>query len=336
MTPKRPIDVLRDSGKSMTIDGDGDDSAISEMIAIGDALYVVKAHSIHRIRLADQIDPDRTNIAIPDTHQQVLSVGASDLIVARTLLTARTLLKKSFLGSSFDEGKGLELSLKLLQELAAMSEILAALEAAEAQARKLFEAQRQQGRRLRLPTVPDARARCDSFAQKAGHTIDTLEDIAKLFYGDALSSKWVDSLAVLAKKRCGKGSPFSEYVEAVRPFLLFVREMRNMIEHPKPDRQIRVSDFRLLPSGQIALPAAEIIRKGAQPETPAITVLMKTVIDNLTSVSEVLLAHLCNENAQPFAGMAIWVAELPPEQRTNKDQRISYVTRLDDQVVRIG
>ena len=73
---KRPIDVLRDSGKSMQVGGDGDDSAIPEMIPIGDTLYMIKERSIYAVQLADQIDPDRTNAAIPDTQQQILSIGA--------------------------------------------------------------------------------------------------------------------------------------------------------------------------------------------------------------------------------------------------------------------
>jgi hypothetical protein len=336
MTPKRPIDLLRDSAISMEIAGDGDDSAVSEMISLGDTLYIVKGHSIHAVQLADQIDPDRTNIATPNTHQCVLTVGGADPIVARTLLTAHSLFKKAFLGDSFDEEKGLKLVLELLRSIVTMGDTLAALETAEAQARASFETRQRQRNGLRLPTIINIKARCEAFAQKAGHVINTLEEIAKLFYAEELARKWIDSLAALTKKHYGKDSPFAEYMEGARPFLLFVLGMRNMIEHPAPERQIRVNDFRLLASGQIAPPAVEILQPGEEATTVTITLLMKQVIDNIVSVSELLMAHLCGARAESFAGIPVQVVELPVEQRSNKNQRIYYGCYMGEQLCRIG
>src|SRR5580658_3414613 len=115
MAEKRPIDRLRDSGMSMEIDDAEDSSAVSEMISLGDKLLIIKANSIHAIQLADQIDPKRTNAAIPNTQQKLLEVGANDPLVARIFLTGRTLLQKTTLGADFDEMKGLRLAFELLQ-----------------------------------------------------------------------------------------------------------------------------------------------------------------------------------------------------------------------------
>jgi hypothetical protein len=115
----------------MRIEGDGDDSPIIDMITIGDALYIVKECGIYTFQLADQIDPERTNAAIPDALQRVLAIGASDPIVARTLLTADTLFQQRVLGPSFDEGKGLKLVWELLQDFVTMSDMGADLKAAE-------------------------------------------------------------------------------------------------------------------------------------------------------------------------------------------------------------
>jgi hypothetical protein len=333
---KRPIDVLRDSGKSMQVGGDGDDSAISEMIPIGDTLYMIKERSIYAVQLADQIDPDRTNAAIPDTQQQILSIGAGAPVVARTLLTAHTLFRKNLLGPSFDEQRGLRLAFELLQDIVAMSGMLTELEGADAHARASFEAQKPQRNALRLPAIGNLKARCDAFAQKGAHVVNTLEEIAKLFYRNELASKWVDSLTALSAERCGEESPFAQYMNDVRPFLLFVLGMRNMIEHPAPGKYIEVRDFRLVSSGQIAPPAVEIVRPGEEPEIATISLLMKKVIDDLVSVSEVLMAHLCNLNVQPFAGMPIQVVELPEDQRPNKHQRFFYGCMYGDQIVRFG
>jgi hypothetical protein len=75
LSGKRPIDVLRDSAKSMQVGGDGDDSAISEMIPMGDTLYMIKERSIYAVQLADQIGPERTNAAIPDPESRFHTPG---------------------------------------------------------------------------------------------------------------------------------------------------------------------------------------------------------------------------------------------------------------------
>lgn len=112
--------------------------------------------------------------------------------------------------------------------------------------------------------------------------------------------------------------------------------MRNMIEHPTDERYLKVLDFRLLASGEIALPSVEIVRPGEETETATITWLMTQVAENLVSASELLMAHLCAANVQGFPGLPVQVVELPLEQRGNKLQRIYYGCLHGDQLVRIG
>lgn len=336
MADRRPIDVLRDSGKSMQIGNNGDDSAVSEMIPIGDTLYIVKERGIYAMQLADTIDPKRTNAAIPDTQQHILALGWNDPIVARTLLTAHTLFEKKFLGPSFDQEKSLRLALELLKDIAALVAMRVALEEDEGRARASCESQKPEHGSFRVPAIGNLEARRDAFAQKAGHVVNILEAIAKLFYGKELASKWIDSLTVVTAQRYGQDSPFAQYMKDVRPFLLDVLSIRNMIEHPTKDRYVKVSDFRLLTSGEIALPSLEIVRLGKEPATATITWLMKKMTDDLVSVGEVLMAHLCNVNVQPDANRPVQVAELPEDQRSNKHQRFYYVCNVGGQIVRIG
>jgi hypothetical protein len=336
MAERRPIDALRNSGKSMQIGTDGDDSAISEMIPIGETLYLVKERGTYAMQLADQIDPKRINAAIPDTQQRVLAIGSTDPIVARTFLTAHTLFDKNFLGSSFDQEKGLKLALELLKDIAVLVEMRADLESAGARARASWEAEKPERGAISLPAIGNVKQRFDAFAQKTGHVVKTLERIAKLFYDKELKSKWIDSLTSIAADRYGDDSPFAQWMKNARPFLLYVLDLRNLIEHHATDKFIKVSDFRLMASGEIALPSVEIVRPGEPTATASITILMKKVADHLVSVSEVLMAHLCDVNVQPVAGMSFHVFELSPEHRSNKSQRFYYGYYNGEQIVRIG
>jgi hypothetical protein len=335
MSGKRPIDALRDSAKSGRIGSDGDDSAISDMIPIGDTLYIIKERGIYGVQLADQIDPQRTNASIPDTQQKILAVGSGDPFVARTLLTAQTLFDDKLLPAPFDKEKGLRRVLELVKDLDALETIRCELETAEAQARGACEAQQASGM-LTLPSIKNLDARCDAFAQKAGHIVSILEAITRLFYTNELNSKWIDSLTGLAGERYGADSPFAHYMSEARPFLLFVLDMRNMIEHPKNEKYIKTFDFKMLPTGLIDPPYVEIVRPGEEKQKATITLLMKKLVDDLLSVSEVLIAHLGAAHVRPFAGMSIDVVELPVEQRSNKNQRFYYGCLYGDQIVRFG
>jgi hypothetical protein len=336
MTERRPIDAQRDSAKFGIIGADGDDSAISEMIPIGDTLYMVKGRGIYGVQLADKIDPQRTNAAIPDIQQRILSIGSDDPLVARTLLTAHTLFTPTILGPAFDRERSMQLALDLLKDFAALENMRVDMEAADARARAAFENRDKSTGLLALPSINDLDARCDAFAQKAGHVVGLLEDIAKLFYGDELKSKWIDNLTKIAAERYGNDSFLSLYMANARPFLLLVLDMRNMIEHPNKDKYIRTNDYRLMPSGLIDPPYIEILRPGEEPQKATLTLLMKQLIDDLLSVSESLMAGFCTEAAQPVGGMDVHVVELPLDQRSNKNQRFYYGTLLGDQIVRMG
>jgi hypothetical protein len=63
------------------------------------------------------------------------------------------------------------------------------------------------------------------------------------------------------KGRCAAQDPnFDERCPSTHEFgcCSCANELRDMVEHPKPDRQATALDFRLLPSGEILVPSVEI------------------------------------------------------------------------------
>jgi hypothetical protein len=125
---KRPIDRKRDAGGVMEIGTPDDPSAITAIFPIGDDLYVVKERGVYEVKLADRIDPNRTNIAIPNTHQRVLNYGSDAPVVGRTLLTAKELFNPTYLPKNLDLTQALRLCFETLKDLAAMLDVAAALE----------------------------------------------------------------------------------------------------------------------------------------------------------------------------------------------------------------
>jgi hypothetical protein len=76
-----------------------------------------------RVQLADEIDPQRTNIVLPNNHQEVLSYGTELPYVRQTLMQARRLFKDKVLGPGFDYKAGIDLSFDALKDLTVMYEM---------------------------------------------------------------------------------------------------------------------------------------------------------------------------------------------------------------------
>src|SRR5690242_10985188 len=71
----RLIDRIRNSAGMLKV-GDDSDGAITGMISLTDVCYIVKERAIYSLKMADQIDPARENIAIPNSVQLVFSEGS--------------------------------------------------------------------------------------------------------------------------------------------------------------------------------------------------------------------------------------------------------------------
>ena len=100
--PKREIDRIRESAGLMSINVSGDDSEITGMLTLGDSLLVVKRKGIYQIKMADQIDPKRTNPNVPNTVQRFAAFGSDEEFIGKILLTAHGLFEKGHLSPKID------------------------------------------------------------------------------------------------------------------------------------------------------------------------------------------------------------------------------------------
>ena len=321
---RRPIDLLRNAAGVWEI-GIDEDGPIVEAIPAEKRLYFVMRHAIYAFQLADQIDPKRENPSIPNTQQKELSIGSDNPDVARILLTAAILFKQTALGASFDVKRGIELSFDLLRDIASLREKTGTLDVDLHKAANPYEALTGPRQSFQLPSIENIEAQCDAFAQKAAHVVNGLEALARFFYPQ-ITSKWLDALIRIAKQERGDLSHFSNYLDRVRPFLMFVNDdFRNLIEHPRPERHIKIHNFRLVQSGDLKPPTMEIVRPNQPIEDYPVNQFMMSITDDLVNVCEGFLLHLCDSNIKapgPFSFLR--VIEVPPDQRRNPHIRLSY------------
>lgn len=315
-----------------------DGGSIGAMIDMQHSLYSIHEHAIYAMQLADQIDPLRTNAAVPNTQQKILSLGSRDPEVARTYLTAHTLFKSMHLGLQFDEKKAIQLAFEFLSIIAAMLEMQRSLEAATKAAVEEFETRPAKDRSLRLPALGGASHHCYALTQKIGHAVDTLEKIARLFYPGEITNKWIDSLISLLTQKHGDNAPVTRAMAASGPVLLLLRRLRNMVEHPKDGDRITVYDFKLMPSMDLVMPSIEIQRPDEEPETSTLVSLMEQVRNTLIDEAEHLFGLLVAANIQPLSKFQVCLIELSEDLRPewNPHQRLAYGIEINGQVMPLG
>lgn len=315
-----------------------DMGGISGMGEINGALHAFGGSAIYRVQLADEIDPQRTNISIPNTHQKVLSYGTDFPYVRQTLMTAQRLFSNNVLGPAFDYNTGINLSFEALQDLAAMHDIRTDLRSRFDKIAENLKTPAVQQRSTTVPSMGDVRGETKAFLQKADHVAVALFNIAKLFYGDEIGPRWFASLHKLVSEKYGDNDAFTEFLKAALPFLQFVREARNAVEHPDQTKSVKVTDISLLPSGELAPPSIEVMH----PETPQppvpLLILMEHIADQLAIIFEVMLAHLCGVNIQPFVGIPlnVNVIEYNENQQKAYKCRYGYGTRMGNKIVPFG
>jgi hypothetical protein len=337
MTTKRPIDRLRDSAVSIAIDPSDDNSAITCMIPIAGVMHIVKEKAIYAVKLADHIDPQRTNAQIPNTVQRVLARGSDSELVGRTLLTAKTLFDAKFLPKSIDHERALALAFEALKEFVSMLDAAADYQAAEAAAIGRFTSQDHRPGSLLMPAIGDVRRQCKAFAQQADHAAQALFKIVKLFYAD-VGSGGFESLLKSCTKRYGADDPFTQFITHVLPFVNFVRHMRNCLEHDQArhDQEAIITDFALGTDRNVTTPSIEVRHRKNRYAPVAVSIMMHTINTDLPLTFEEVIAHLCSKHAQPFGKIPIEVILRNEPARTDKHVRFCYGMQRNGQMVPIG
>ena len=329
MTGKRPIEIQRDAAITLLVGGD-DKSPVKEFLSTGDYLYVIKETGVFRIQLADDIDPHRTNPAIPNLSQQVLAAGDNNEIVARILLTAKYLFDehnatvKSFVASLFE---GCIVLTRQLLELDAMTRELgdeiqrksAAFEESPA-ARNAFS----------LPSIQGLDMKVHAVLTKADKAKDAILALCRIqFLSGAMGRVKLEDLDKAVKVAMqAKPELVTAWKETSNYFAL-VRNMRNVSEHPKENYKVNLTDFTLQSHGQVYPPLVEI----QHPDTPIrslpLVELLEFIRNTMLEHAEIMLtfircAVLLKDN--PFHE---WVAVFPKDQRRHKFVRYYRAISLD-------
>ena len=100
---KLPPIPSRDLGGKFTLNNPDDGTPITEMFKLDDGLLMITEKCTYQVQVADQIDPDRKNPALPPNFQQKLfDHGTKSELLCRTLLQAKVMFRKEFQSVDID------------------------------------------------------------------------------------------------------------------------------------------------------------------------------------------------------------------------------------------
>lgn len=329
MTKKRPIDRKRDAACSVIVGTADDTSPITAMIEVNGILHVVKAAGIYRMVMADDIDPDRTNIDIPHAQQRVIAYGSDTDFVCRIFLTAHTLLR-SFMPEGIDTKAGLAHSLDILKEIASMHDVARRIQASQDDALSKLQANQRHSESFALPTAGDLETGAKTFLQRAAHALGLMLDLARVFFPNCPKKGFFEPVRDAAAEKFGPEDMLVQLLSDLMGFTQYIRDARNCVEHPKAAERVVVCDFSLRPDLSILPPSIEVIHPNSPQPPMAILSYMTQVREQITDLTEVLLALLCSRHMQAPGAFPIQVLEIPEDSRQFKEQRFGYGAYTED------
>jgi hypothetical protein len=330
MEDKSHINRVRDSGGQAEI-GTEEDGAIVAIKNIGGRLLIIKERSIYEMVMADDIDPNRTNVNLPQTiHKLIIDKGTESKTVSRTLLTAMTLFQPEYIKSSVECKIIISLTIDMLSEISILEKEISEYEEAENKETKEYEDRKTQKVSYKLPSIINLESKCKTIFQKADHIEQTLMDIIIKFYPNMGLTKqshfpnFHDKL----KGKYGETDPFVEFVGDTLNFMQIIRDLRNGFDHRLD--HTRVIDFDLQPDGNIIAPTIELKHKKAKLERTSLSEFLKVTIKNMLDIIELTFAYLAGKNSRTD-DMPYQVREIPEDKRRNKFVKYSFWTPIGDE-----
>ena len=318
MPKKQPLDKLRDSAVQVRIGTADDQSRVSEFITVGKDHLVVKEKGVYEVKLADQIDPERTNASTSNTSQKILGYGSESEWFGRTLLTANKLLNKHFLPDGIDVERALILAFDAVKTLAAMQDIAAKF--ANEEAAITLQEMEGESRSLSLPDKIDVETVCYSFIQQTDRAIQKLFGVVKVFYGEAAGKQWFESFTAHIQEKHGPNDLFSQFMNDALLFLQFVRNNRNCVEHPvEGKQQAIITDFKITADSKIYPPTIEVLHPKSQQQPISVSKFMLEVNEHCVGIFELLFAFMCGKHAQQFSVFDTYVTGWAPDQRREQN-----------------
>lgn len=316
MASKRPIDLFRESGGSAKAPPE-----CGNIVAIlgcerQHRMYMLGETGICSGVFADQIDPERTNPAIPRIVQKVeLEFGANTEFVRQTVGMAITLFKDgTHLPEGFDRETAFLEAFSVAQDLGEISDTVRELSRSEVATReKLQQGTLDLGR---LPKTQNLRGRANQCIGHLANVRAATVRLAQMFYPkNDPKEGWSQALRRELETLFPEGDERRDGLVECIEYLRGVGDWRNALEHPQPGQQVSFRDYELSAQGFLVAPTIEIEHRTSPLDRQDFIQFLERSVFSLGNAFEILISVCCDQKIRQFSeAFTTRLAKLPGEE----------------------
>lgn len=309
---KRPIDKIRESAGSATV---GDGAPIVRAISMSDDLLLVTTKSVFKLKLADQIDPQRQNINIPwSVQQKVLSYGSESHFVATTLLATSELVTTTYFGHKFPVERALQLSLENAIHLCEMNDTIVDLQTKQRNVEQELAEIKLNRKQFVIPQTANLRQRSDHLLTAFWRVCMNLIAFSEIFYPKPMPNvKWLTNLETQMLNGLAAEHPLREAFPQIIEILNTVIAHRHAFTHPDASKCVILADYELTPSMVLEAPSITIKHEKYSLSKTPILRFCENQLRHVVACSETLLAWLCELNVDQNKFIEHHVEKLPAD-----------------------
>jgi hypothetical protein len=309
--PREPMPFRDSAGSFEFKEGTGH---ITAMCSMGEFMEIYKIDATAQVRSPESIDPDRTNPYAPWASTVHLRAGSGNPIVARLVVQTSEMLKVVTLPTTLDNDT-LLLHMHQIKETLLPCEVISKrISAAVADIVDQIKNNRtprdNHGRGYNpFPHVPDLVVDANNFLIHVNKIVRLITQMPRMFTALKEDSNF-DHLAATLTAALPPGTKLTDWVSTQAPIVRRIVELRNFTEHPKPNKKTEISDFKIMPNGQIRVPYWGFEENDFTP----IDEEMQNIVDYLMHLAEgMLLSCLEQFQVRNFPLIVVRNAQPTPE-----------------------
>lgn len=272
---------------------------IVAMLPCEPSLYLIADKGVVKLVTANAIDPEQTNINLPNFIQSVdLHYGSDDLIIQRTMCLAAQLFDETHLPLKFDRSGAISVILSAAKELASVSDVIRDLGANEAAQRI-----RAENGELKLDLIPhtiNLKGKMDQGIASLRRVVIDVGQLCRMFFPKIKDN----DLATAALSRAvekGDDEQTKRFVRHALDVMRALNDHRNAMIHPDDQKSVTYTDFSLRPDGNLVCPTIEIRHPRSALKREDAAAYLASAVGNASLVFEGIAALLCELNVRQFA-----------------------------------
>ena len=340
---KEQLREKRDSAVSLELDMDEEDRIVL-LVSRASGLFAVTQTKILRLRSPDDLDPDLQHATAPWEQSVVLSLGAADPIVARTIIQTIKLLETVFAKTSDHFRLLSDISWETMNSLVSLRfikerlerQINETLETVSSDLATYTEGQSPKP----IPPVENYDIEFRAFVNEAKRCLDSISELFPVLselkfdmsdgsYSQRFGRGHFHKAQAWVEKTRGKDSPLAQMLASDQRWVGTWIAMRIAIEHPTKDKNIETLNFALEANRNIRLPTWRFRHPSFDMDRPQnLLEVFEICIDNLLKFYEDLQLALLDGHLPPM--MEILIEEIPVELRDAAlPMRYSFITTFE-------